>query len=173
MANIHRPSQSSLSSYTWTMLCIDYLVRRGDLPKMDVQAAGVGLFSHLPPTARAQSDLCCPLDEMFSHPAPDVDLGVATVARNPKVLRAGITQMFGSLKRKREEDGEEALSAIDGADLFFGMMRHLSSGIDFRKHEVVSLRQDAPFYRTDGAWECGKHAPPRCSSRAQRSQMKH
>lgn len=39
--------QASLSSYTWTILCMEFLIRKGDLPVVDVQAAGIGCCNFL------------------------------------------------------------------------------------------------------------------------------
>lgn len=79
-------------------------------------------------------------------------------------MRQEADRLFSSLKRKRDaaEEGAPAhASPLEAAALLFGMVRHLASGIDFRKHEVVSLRHVGPFQRNDGPWECGKHALPR------------
>jgi len=98
-----------------------------------------------------------------SLPLSLADLSVIRAVTEPgHYMRQQIDGLFGSQKRKREEeDPHGGASPMEAAALFFGIVKHLSSGIDFRKHEVVSVRQVGPFQRNDGPWECGKHAPPR------------
>ena len=128
-----RNVEDSLSSYTWTLLCMNFLIQAGHLPKIDIHAAGI-------------------------------DLSTTSLARDLEHLRQQTDRLLGVKKRRREEEcgvDPGSKETVGSAELFFGLVKHLASGIDYRRHEVVTLRKEAPFYQNDGPWECGKHAPPR------------
>jgi len=126
--------EATLSSYAWTLLCIGLFVRRGELPRVDVLEAGV-------------------------------DYSVPAVAKDVDHFRQSVERLMGAGKRKRvdSEDGKARSEESQGdvAELFFDFVKHISCGINYKQHEVLSMRQEAPYFRTDGPWETGKHALPR------------
>lgn len=94
--------------------------------------------------------------------AGGLDLSITTLAKDTDELHLKMDRLMGLNKRRRDEDADsEQPGTKTNAELFFGFVRHISCDVDFRRHEIVSLRQAAPYYCTEGAWESGKHAPAR------------